>query len=49
MPEAPPQPLPEPSTPEPPPAAEPPPLSEDEQMALFEESLKETDWGHQPC
>jgi len=21
----------------------------DEQMAAFEEDLKETDWGHQPC
>ncbi|MCH1502421.1 MAG: hypothetical protein L7V86_02455 [Verrucomicrobiales bacterium] len=26
-----------------------PPLSAEEQMALYEESLKETDWGHQPC
>ncbi len=24
-------------------------LSPEEQMALYEESLKETDWGHQPC
>jgi|TARA_B100001013_G_scaffold110499_1_gene63388 hypothetical protein len=24
-------------------------LSEEEQMAQYEESLKETDWGHQPC
>ncbi len=24
-------------------------LSEEEQMALYEKSLKETDWGHQPC
>ena len=28
------------------PAAE---LSAEEQMAQYEESLKETDWGHQPC
>ncbi len=25
------------------------PLSADEQMAAFEEALKEEDWGHQPC
>lgn len=25
------------------------PLSEAEQMALYEEKLKEDDWGHQPC
>ncbi|MEY4387432.1 MAG: hypothetical protein RLY20_2715 [Verrucomicrobiota bacterium] len=25
------------------------PLSAEEQMAQFEDSLKETDWGHQPC
>jgi hypothetical protein len=25
------------------------PLSSEEQMALYEDSLKETDWGHQPC
>ena len=25
------------------------PLSADEQMALYEQDLKETDWGHQPC
>lgn len=24
-------------------------LSADEQMALYEKSLKEDDWGHQPC
>jgi hypothetical protein len=24
-------------------------LSPQEQMANFEESLKESDWGHQPC
>ena len=24
-------------------------LSKEEQMAQYEESLKETDWGHQPC
>ncbi len=24
-------------------------LSPEEQMALYEESLKEGDWGHQPC
>jgi len=25
------------------------PLTPEEQMALYEESLKEDDWGHQPC
>jgi hypothetical protein len=25
------------------------PLTKDEQMALYEEALKENDWGHQPC
>ena len=25
------------------------PLSPEEQMALFEQHLKENDWGHQPC
>ena len=25
------------------------PLSAAEQMALYEEKLKEDDWGHQPC
>ena len=24
-------------------------LTPEEQMALFEKELKETDWGHQPC
>ena len=24
-------------------------LSPEQQMALFEQSLKESDWGHQPC
>jgi hypothetical protein len=24
-------------------------LSPEEQMALYEEDLKENDWGHQPC
>lgn len=24
-------------------------LSAEEQMAAFEEDLKESDWGHQPC
>ena len=24
-------------------------LSAEEQMAAYEEALKETDWGHQPC
>ena len=24
-------------------------LSEDEQMALYEKDLKDSDWGHQPC
>ena len=24
-------------------------LSEEEQMALYEKDLKDTDWGHQPC
>ena len=24
-------------------------LSADEQMALYEQDLKENDWGHQPC
>ncbi len=24
-------------------------LSPEEQMELYEESLKEDDWGHQPC
>jgi hypothetical protein len=25
------------------------PLTPEEQMALYEEELKENDWGHQPC
>ena len=25
------------------------PLTPEEQMALYEEDLKENDWGHQPC
>ena len=24
-------------------------LTDDEQMALYEQELKENDWGHQPC
>jgi len=24
-------------------------LTSEEQMALYEKSLKEDDWGHQPC
>tara|TARA_B100001123_G_scaffold408973_1_gene502659 strand:+ start:652 stop:801 length:150 start_codon:yes stop_codon:yes gene_type:complete len=24
-------------------------MSEEEQMEAYEESLKDTDWGHQPC
>lgn len=31
------------------PIAPPPPPTADEQLAAFEEHLKETDWGHQPC
>ncbi|HSH15774.1 MAG TPA: hypothetical protein VLD18_07060 [Verrucomicrobiae bacterium] len=30
-------------------AVDPSKLSPEEQMALYEENLKETDWGHQPC
>ena len=30
-------------------AVAPTPLTPEEQMALFEKELKETDWGHQPC
>jgi hypothetical protein len=26
-----------------------PQLSKEEQWALFEKELKESDWGHQPC
>ena len=33
-------------TPEPKPVNQ---LTPEEQMALFEKELKETDWGHQPC
>jgi len=25
------------------------PLTKEEQMARYEEQLKEDDWGHQPC
>ncbi len=40
-----------PASPAPPPEpiVAPNPLSPEEQMALFEKELKETDWGHQPC
>lgn len=31
------------------PAVTKPKLSKEEQMAQFEEALKEEDWGHQPC
>ena len=31
------------------PAAEKETLSKEEQMARFEEALKDEDWGHQPC
>jgi hypothetical protein len=34
------------STPEAAPAAA---LTPEEQMALYEQDLKENDWGHQPC
>jgi len=27
----------------------PAPLTKEEQWALFEKELKESDWGHQPC
>jgi len=49
---------PEPSQPAPdgqPPGSPPPggqpqgSLTPEEQMALYEEDLKENDWGHQPC
>jgi hypothetical protein len=48
---------PAPQAPQPPPAAQPgadessavKQLTPEEQMALFEQELKETDWGHQPC
>lgn len=29
--------------------ASPEQLSKEEQWALFEKELKESDWGHQPC
>lgn len=35
-----------------PPAEPKPPVTEltpEEQMALYEKELKESDWGHQPC
>lgn len=43
-----------PATPEAQPVTEVPPaaspaLTPEEQMALYEKELKETDWGHQPC
>ncbi len=41
-----------PSTPGAPAGAENPPVSQltpEEQMALYEKELKESDWGHQPC
>ena len=43
--------LPQAATPSPAPAeiAAPPALTPEEQMALYEKELKETDWGHQPC
>lgn len=31
------------------PKVDPSKLSPEEQMALYEEQLKEDDWGHQPC
>ena len=31
------------------PEVDPSKLSPEEQMALYEEQLKEDDWGHQPC
>lgn len=31
------------------PAPAAPKLTPEEQMALYEKELKETDWGHQPC
>lgn len=44
------------ATPPPSPPADAPPeskpanqLTPEEQMALYEKELKETDWGHQPC
>ena len=50
-PETPPAPSPARSTPDSA-ASEPKPVNQltpEEQMALFEKELKETDWGHQPC
>lgn len=41
-----------PANPEPtaqPAADDAPELTPEEQMARFEEALKEEDWGHQPC
>jgi len=35
--------------PEPPTDKPKPELTEDEQMAAYEEDLKNSDWGHQPC
>ena len=41
---------PEPTEPTEPPTDKPKPeLTEDEQMAAYEEDLKNSDWGHQPC
>ena len=41
---------PEPTKPPEPPTDKPKPeLTEDEQMAAYEEDLKNSDWGHQPC
>jgi len=37
------------TAPEPAAAVPSPPLTPEEQMALYEKELKETDWGHQPC
>jgi len=31
------------------PTSEPKKLTPEEQMALYEKELKESDWGHQPC
>ena len=44
-------PTPAPGHPPPPPPEQPAvnALTPEEQMALFEQELKETDWGHQPC
>jgi len=33
----------------PPGSAAPEQLTKEEQWALFEKELKESDWGHQPC